>query len=355
MNDKKVIELPEDVDYLAIRVSEEDDHVIRYNRDMMNKVLSHNGYHPDTVTDDEVRFILEGCYEHHLKLGGPKTLLGEHLFNKSAESPKFKTKLQWGAVVKPKSAKQIKELRDHTEMTQPEVARLLGLSNRQLIGDYENENKTPNAQTYTLWLILTGQHPTLTVEPRTDRDVILAERYEVAAKQRAKLKSTSKHLKDICLDYGTDKEFCVSFNKNVGQLKAGEPINLQLPRSSTLRSHSKHNDKTVVKCTQLVSETYSDAELSIMSMIYTTDLSNVEVRDCIAQKPISIGWFDENKTKRLYILRYEDEYFVISNKTFHEADTGKKAWVRDHCADEFYSKTKRKDLFRNSSIIVDYA
>lgn len=77
--------------------------------------------------------------------------------------PKFDTKLHWGAVVKPPTAMELQELREHSDLTQRGLATLLGLSNRQLISDYERDLKKPNPQTYTLWLLLTGQHPTLQV------------------------------------------------------------------------------------------------------------------------------------------------------------------------------------------------
>lgn len=74
--------------------------------------------------------------------------------------------IHWDQVIPPPTATEIKALRLHTGMTQAQVASMLGLSNRQLIGDYENGNKSPNPQTWTLWLLLTSQHPSLTVIER---------------------------------------------------------------------------------------------------------------------------------------------------------------------------------------------
>ena len=87
----------------------------------------------------------------------------EGLTTKLKPIPKFNTILHWDAVVSPPSANELKELREHSELTQSGLAALLGLSNRQLVSDYERGLKHPNSQTYTLWLLLTGQHPTLQV------------------------------------------------------------------------------------------------------------------------------------------------------------------------------------------------
>lgn len=59
---------------------------------------------------------------------------------------------------KPK-AEQVKALREKAGLSQGALAELIGLSNRQLIGDYENGKKLPNAQTWTLMLLATNQHP----------------------------------------------------------------------------------------------------------------------------------------------------------------------------------------------------
>lgn len=54
---------------------------------------------------------------------------------------------------------QVKTLREKAGLSQGALAELIGLSNRQLIGDYENGKKLPNAQTWTLMLLATNQHP----------------------------------------------------------------------------------------------------------------------------------------------------------------------------------------------------
>ncbi|MGP9830707.1 helix-turn-helix domain-containing protein, partial [Psychrobacter sp. AOP1-A1-60] len=72
----------------------------------------------------------------------------------------------WNAIVEPPTPEQIKDFRERTNMTQDQAASLLGLSNKRLIADYETGVSSPNPQTWTLWLLLTGQHPTLKLSER---------------------------------------------------------------------------------------------------------------------------------------------------------------------------------------------
>ena len=62
------------------------------------------------------------------------------------------------------TAEQVKALREKTGLSGSQFADLIGLSNRQLISDYENGKKTPNAQTWTLMLLATNQHPNFKLE-----------------------------------------------------------------------------------------------------------------------------------------------------------------------------------------------
>lgn len=75
------------------------------------------------------------------------------------------------AIIEPPTSEQIAQLRKHTGLSGDATANLLGLSGRQIISDYEKGIKngkhfSPTKQTYTLWLLLTGQHPTLEILPR---------------------------------------------------------------------------------------------------------------------------------------------------------------------------------------------
>lgn len=79
----------------------------------------------------------------------------------------FKTMLWWEAVVESPTAKEITCLRKQAGLSQAQASELLGLTGRQLISAYERGQKTPSKQTWTLWLLLSGQHPTLEIRART--------------------------------------------------------------------------------------------------------------------------------------------------------------------------------------------
>ena len=61
-------------------------------------------------------------------------------------------------IQKKPTAEEVKALREKAGLSQGALAELIGLSNRQLISDYENDKKTPSAQTWTLMLLATNQH-----------------------------------------------------------------------------------------------------------------------------------------------------------------------------------------------------
>lgn len=65
----------------------------------------------------------------------------------------------------------IKLMREYAGLTQGHMAFLLGMMskdkpNRQLISRYEKDVQSPSAQTWTLFLLITGQHPNYEIFPR---------------------------------------------------------------------------------------------------------------------------------------------------------------------------------------------
>lgn len=51
-------------------------------------------------------------------------------------------------------------------MTQPKMAKLLGLSSKTLVSNYENDRKNPSIQNWTLFLLITSQHPHYSIKPK---------------------------------------------------------------------------------------------------------------------------------------------------------------------------------------------
>lgn len=65
----------------------------------------------------------------------------------------------------------IKLMREYAGLTQGRLAFLLGMMskdkpNRQLISRYEKDVQSPSAQTWTLFLLITGQHPNYEIFPK---------------------------------------------------------------------------------------------------------------------------------------------------------------------------------------------
>lgn len=58
----------------------------------------------------------------------------------------------------------IKDLRIDLGLTQAQAAKLAGLTDDALWRKYENAKTKPNKQTWTLFLIAAGQHPTFKLE-----------------------------------------------------------------------------------------------------------------------------------------------------------------------------------------------
>ncbi|WP_296210766.1 helix-turn-helix transcriptional regulator [Psychrobacter sp. UBA3480] len=166
MSKQVKIEIPPEISFLDLGLHKDDDSAITYKLSVLNSMLAYNNIKLSQLTQDDVESLLVMWYISHRKNGGDPDMTAERLFNAVADTPKFDVKIHWDAIIEPPTPEQIKDLRQHTGMTQPQVANLLGLSNRQLISDYERGNKSPNLQTWTLWLLLTGQHPTLTLSDK---------------------------------------------------------------------------------------------------------------------------------------------------------------------------------------------
>lgn len=64
------------------------------------------------------------------------------------------------------SPEAIKDLRLDLGLTAAQAAKLTGLSDGALWTKYENGNRQPNKQTWTLFLIASGQHPNFKLDQR---------------------------------------------------------------------------------------------------------------------------------------------------------------------------------------------
>ena len=66
-------------------------------------------------------------------------------------------------IIEPPSPEEMKKIRVESGFTQNEVANAIGLSGGIAISKYEQGNRRPSAQIWTLILLFIGKHPRLTL------------------------------------------------------------------------------------------------------------------------------------------------------------------------------------------------
>lgn len=159
-------EIPDEINFLELGLHQNDAGHFVYNMTIFKSFLAHNGLSIDDITQDDAENILVAWYFAHKNKGGEPDWCMEQVINEVSDQPKYPPIVWYDAIIEPPTPEQIADLRKHTQLTQSQTANLLGLSSQNLVSKYESGDKTPNKQTYTLWLLLTGQHPTLEVLPR---------------------------------------------------------------------------------------------------------------------------------------------------------------------------------------------
>lgn len=160
------IEIPPEISFLDLGLWQSDDGRTTYSMDVFKTMLAHNNISLTQLTQDDVESLLVMWYINHRKNGGDLDMVAERFFEAVDTQPQFEPKIHWGSIIEPPTPEQIKEVRNHVGIKQRQMASLLDLSNRQLISDYERGSKSPSSQTWTLWLLLTGQHSSLKVVER---------------------------------------------------------------------------------------------------------------------------------------------------------------------------------------------
>lgn len=66
-------------------------------------------------------------------------------------------------IIEPPTPEEMKKIRLESGFTQNEVAKAVGLSGGIAISKYEQGNRRPSAQIWTLMLLFIGKHPRLTL------------------------------------------------------------------------------------------------------------------------------------------------------------------------------------------------
>ena len=135
----------------------------------INRLIDDTPYNNLTLSqlaDEDIDELLVLWYEKHIKRGGATDFYFERILGSNIGSQDFETEIQWNIVQAPPHHEKIKALRKHTGMSMRGSASLIGISGRKMIRGYERGERAPNDQTWTLWLLLTGQHPEVEVIKR---------------------------------------------------------------------------------------------------------------------------------------------------------------------------------------------
>ena len=80
----------------------------------------------------------------------------------------MKNQVGYQGLIEPPEPEEMKQLRIDSGLTQGELANLVGLSGGIAISKYEQGNRRPSAQIWTLMLLFIGQHPTLQLVVKPD-------------------------------------------------------------------------------------------------------------------------------------------------------------------------------------------
>lgn len=160
------IEIPLEISFLELGLHKDDNGNILYSMNVFKEMLKHNNIELSQLTQDDIESLIVLWYINHRKNGGEPDMWAERIFNAVKDLPVFEPNIVYDAVIEPPTPEQIADLRAHLGLTQSQVASILDVTNRQLIGDYERGRKSPSPQTWTLFLLLTGQHPTLNISQK---------------------------------------------------------------------------------------------------------------------------------------------------------------------------------------------
>lgn len=166
MFNKKKLSLPSDLNFSDLALKKEDGLLI-YSEQVLNKVLAHNDVEAKLLTNHQKIVFILLLYVDSLASGGQVDSVAEATIKNQIALGSYDHKLKLGsAIISSPDADQVVALREKEGITQSCLADLAGLSSRQLIGDYERGIKTPTPQTWTLLLLLTDNHPTLSISAK---------------------------------------------------------------------------------------------------------------------------------------------------------------------------------------------
>lgn len=136
-----------------------------FNEDVLKSILESNGLDINNLSEKKKLGFLISLYDNHIENGGEANYQYDRWFDHPGNESAFEAQSHHCAVVYPPRALRIKKMRELAGHSVLQVGTLLELP-RSVIKSYESGEKVPDPYLYTLWLILTGQHPTLVAAER---------------------------------------------------------------------------------------------------------------------------------------------------------------------------------------------
>lgn len=168
------IQVPRNLDFAELGLWHDDaTGKITFSQSVILKLAEHNGISSDLLTLDNVSGLIVAWYFNHVENGGDKDLAAEKMIAAvvgGLEAKEYPVITLRGLAVIPPAPEDIKKIRERVG-SQRFCADLVGVDTRtweryEYLGDDPRQQRSPNPQTWGLFLLATGQHPDFTVNSR---------------------------------------------------------------------------------------------------------------------------------------------------------------------------------------------
>ena len=152
-----------------------------------------------------------------------------------------------------------------------------------------------------------------------------------------------------------EEGFYATFDKDVVDLPANNQIYLQLPDNSDSEHDVDYNSETHQACIEIIGDSYSDEELSIMNIAKSSYLQACEIRYCKAK---TLFFDNDMEESREEVYRFNvlfdgtDSYYPVKESSTHRYYTNLLAWEIDDIADGYFNDDEILDAFNASSSVV---
>lgn len=135
--------------------------------------------------------------------------------------------------------------------------------------------------------------------------------------------ATIKVLFDLVFGNG----FSVHFDQDIGALAVGQIVYLQLPHNADSMHDDDYDEETIEKCLAAVSATYSDADLSIMKITGSANISDIEIKAVTSSaKNLNDAGELIEQPLSFYVLNDTGYFYAIEEDQVHKYYTNNKSW-----------------------------